>query len=65
MQYTFHNTPGFPSKEGPCDPFASKDKYSAIALGGDTKFTLLYIDLRNNIDSYPFTIQEGSVRPPS
>ena len=65
MQCTFGKTSGFPSNEGLCNDFISKDKFAAIALGGSTKFKLLYIDLRNRIESYPNSVQEGAVRPPS
>ena len=51
-----------------CDKWGSKARYSALAMGGQTLFELLYLDYSfkpefaiRAVDSF----MEGGVRPPS
>ena len=65
MEYTFTESGyGFTSSDTACDQYDSKDKYSKLAIGGATKFEILYVDLRNSVENYPNSNQEGAVRPP-
>ncbi len=66
MECTFINH-GFTSSITRCDQFDHQNSYPALALGGVTKFTLLYIDIdfRNGATDYPNRFFEGSISPPS
>ena len=48
-----------------CDQWKSKLKYNKLALGGDTKFELLYVDLEIFIARFANKYIEGGVRPPN
>ena len=53
---------------GVCSQWPSKDAYSSMALGGVTKFKMLYADFRSDVTSVANLdnlAHEGSVRPPS
>ena len=65
MECSFNNTKGL-SRNGMCNRYPSKLKYSSIAVGNinSTEFEWYYIDLRNDIESYPNQIFEGAIRPP-
>eukprot|EP01084_Bolivina_argentea_P003547 6673_1 len=63
MECTFINH-GFSTSITQCDQFDHQNSYPALALGGNTKFTLLYVDFRNGAVDYPNHVFEGSVRPP-
>ena len=48
-----------------CDQWKSKQKYNVLAIGGDTKFTMLYVDFEIFGSRFANAIMEGGVRPPS
>ena len=48
-----------------CDQWQSKRKYYSLAIGGDTKFELLYIDFKIFGDRFANELLEGGVRPPN
>ena len=48
-----------------CDQWKSKAKYNKLALGGATKFELLYVDFEIVNDRYANELIEGGVRPPN
>ena len=48
-----------------CDLYGSKQKYNKLAIGGDTKFTMLYVDFNIFGSRFANTIMEGGIRPPS
>ena len=66
MQYTIDAVLGSTSITN-CDQWDSKFIYNVLPIGGNTKFSLLYIDFRNSIETNIALynkIDEGSVRPP-
>eukprot|EP01084_Bolivina_argentea_P038822 71766_1 len=63
MRCTFDQITGF-SSTSLCTQFEPKNKYNLLAIGGNTKFKLLYIDLKNNVELGGSSNQEGNVRPP-
>ena len=48
MQYTFDKIIFNEYSGIKCNQWDSKNKYNVLAIGGDTRFSLLYIDFRNN-----------------
>ena len=48
-----------------CDSYGSKLKYYKLAIGGDTKFTVLYVDFDISETHVANTNMEGGIRPPS
>ena len=48
-----------------CDQWRSKHKYNELAIGGDTKFDLLYVDFKIFGDRFDNELVEGGVRPPN
>ena len=48
-----------------CDQWGSKLKYNKLALGGDTKFQMLYVDMEIFGARFSDKMIEGGVRPPS
>ena len=47
-----------------CDQWDSKFSYSSLAIGGNTRLTLLYVNFRNAVEAYLNSFFEGSVAPP-
>ena len=48
-----------------CESSGSKLKYYKLAIGGDTKFTMLYVDFDISETHVANTNMEGGIRPPS
>ena len=48
-----------------CNQWRSKQRYNKLALGGDTKFVLLYVDFEIFGTRFANKNIEGGVRPPS
>ena len=60
MECTFINH-GFAPSVTQCDQYDHKNSYSSLALGGQTKFTLLYADFRYGAEDYPNKMFEGNI----
>ena len=64
MECTFVNA-GLSPSVLQCDQYDDKNEYPALAIGGLTKFTLLYADFRYGAEDFPNYSFEGNVRAPS
>ena len=65
MQYTFNHVISEEDSGSVCNQWRSKQRYNILAIGGDTKFTMLYVDFEIFGSRFANTIMEGGVRPPS
>ena len=65
MQCTINNVIADEDTTQFCDQWNSKHKYNKLAIGGATKFELLYIDFEIFGTRFDNTIMEGGIRPPN
>ena len=65
MQCTINQVISNEDSGSSCNQWTSKEKYNVLAIGGDTKFTMLYVDFKIFGQRFANTIMEGGVRPPS